>query len=120
LPLTITSALAHYEYAKFLVQTNRVDAAENEFQLAVQVDPNNREARFVLASFYLVNKRYAKAEDAYKALAELDKDKPEGRSVLADYYGRRAAWMKPLQSTKKSLPSRLITHKVITGWPNSS
>src|SRR5262249_1638427 len=79
--------LAHYEYAKFLVQTNRIDAAENEFQTAVQVDPNNREARFVLASFYLVNKRYAKAEDAYRALAELDKDKPEGRSVLGDYYG---------------------------------
>lgn len=81
-----SSALAHYEYAKFLVQTN-LDAAENEFQLATQVDPNNREARFVLASFYLVNKRYAKAEDAYKALAELDKERPEGRSVLGDYYG---------------------------------
>ena len=58
------------------------DAAESEFQIAVQVDPNNREARFVLASFYLVNKRFDKAEDAYKALAEMDKDKPEGRSVL--------------------------------------
>ena len=77
--------MAYYEYGKFLVQTNRADDAEKEFQLGVQVEPNNRDARFVLASFYLVNKRYAKAEDAYKALAELDKDKPEGRSVLGDY-----------------------------------
>src|SRR5262249_55280865 len=63
------------------------DDAEKEFQLAVQVDPNNRDARFIIASFYLVNKRFAKAEEAYKALAELDKSKPEGRSVLGDFYG---------------------------------
>jgi len=80
------SALAHYEYGKFLVQLTRLDAAEVEFQKAVQVDGNNREARFILASFYLVNRRFDKAEEAYKALAELDKDKPEGRSVLADFY----------------------------------
>jgi tetratricopeptide (TPR) repeat protein len=53
----------------------------------VQVEPSNRDARFVQASFYLVNKRYAKAEDAYKALAELDRDRPQGRSVLGDFYG---------------------------------
>jgi hypothetical protein len=42
------------------VQTSRADAAEGEFQTAVQVEPGNRDARFVLASFYLVNKRYNK------------------------------------------------------------
>src|SRR5262249_3923375 len=78
--------LAHYEYGKFLVQTGHADLAETEFETAVRVEPNNREARFVQASFYLVGKRFAKAEDAYKALAELDKDKPEGRSVLGDFY----------------------------------
>ena len=69
------------------MQTNRADGAENEFLVAVQSEPSNRDARFVLASFYLINKRYAKAEEAYQALAQLDKDKPEGRSVLGDFYG---------------------------------
>jgi Tfp pilus assembly protein PilF len=81
-----SSALAHYEYGKFLVQIKRLDNAETEFQKAVQADGTNREARFILASFYLVNRQFPKAEEAYKALAELDKDKPEGRSVLADFY----------------------------------
>jgi tetratricopeptide (TPR) repeat protein len=79
--------MAHFEFGKFLVQTNRAEAAEGEFQTAVSVEPSNRDARFVLASFYLINKRYNKAEEAYQALAQLDKDKPEGRSVLGDFYG---------------------------------
>src|SRR5256712_7312775 len=65
-----TSAMAHYEYGKFLVQTDRKEVAETEFQKAIQADPANRDARFILASFYLVNKRLGKAEQAYKALAE--------------------------------------------------
>jgi len=81
-----TSAMAHYEYGKFLVQTGRKDVAQIEFEKAVQVDRVNHDARFILASFYLVNKKLDKAEEAYKALAELDKEKPEGRAVLADFY----------------------------------
>jgi tetratricopeptide (TPR) repeat protein len=80
------SAMAHYEYGKFLVGAQRFDQAEAEFLKATQVEPQNRDAQFILASFYLVNKRLDKAEAAYKALAELDKDKPEGRSVLGDFY----------------------------------
>jgi tetratricopeptide (TPR) repeat protein len=80
------SPLAHSEYGKFLAQVSRKDAAEVEFRKAVDLDPSNRDARFVLASFYLVNKQLDKAEAAYKALAELDKDKPEGRAVLGDFY----------------------------------
>jgi tetratricopeptide (TPR) repeat protein len=81
-----SGAMAHYEYGKFLVSAQRSEAAEAEFQKAVQAEPNNREAQFILASFYLVNKQFDKAEVAYKALAELDKDKAEGRSVLGDFY----------------------------------
>jgi tetratricopeptide (TPR) repeat protein len=81
-----SSAMAHYEYGKFLVQSDRKDVAEAEFQKAVAVEPTNHDAHFVLASFYLVNKRLDKAEEAYKALAELDRDKPEGRARLADFY----------------------------------
>ncbi len=50
------TAMAHYEFGKFLVQTNRVDDAEKEFELGVQVEPNNREARFGRAGFIFVNR----------------------------------------------------------------
>lgn len=80
-----SSALAHTEYGKFLIQSGRPEA-EGELRKAVEVEPANRAARFVLASFYLVTKQLDKAEEAYRALADLDKDKPEGRMVLADYY----------------------------------
>src|ERR1043166_7504632 len=41
IPVSTASALAHYEYAKFLVQTGRSDAAETEFLKAVEVEPVN-------------------------------------------------------------------------------
>ncbi len=83
--LNANSGLAHSEYGKFLAQTNRLAEAEAELRKAVEVDPQNRNSRFVLASFYLVNKQLDKAEEAYKALAGLD-SKPESRAVLADFY----------------------------------
>jgi tetratricopeptide (TPR) repeat protein len=79
------SSLAHVEYGRFLVQAGRGDQAEAEFARAAEVDPNNRDVRWVLASFYLLN-RPEKAEAAYRAWAELDWDRPEGRARLADYY----------------------------------
>ncbi len=51
------SSLAHVEYGKFLTQTNRKDDAEVQFRKAVEVDPDNRDVRWVLASYYLVNNR---------------------------------------------------------------
>ena len=80
-----SSALAHTEYGKFLIQSGRPEA-EAELRKAVEVEPTNRASHFVLASFYLVTKRLDKAEEAYKALADLDKEKPEGRAILADFY----------------------------------
>src|SRR5215203_2889500 len=79
------SSLAHVEYAKFLMQTGRKDDAEVQFRKAAEVDPGNRDVRWVLASFYLIN-RPERAEEAYKAWAQLDWDKPEGKARLADYY----------------------------------
>jgi tetratricopeptide (TPR) repeat protein len=79
------SSLAHVEYGKFLSQLKRPEA-EAEFRRAVEVDPENRDARWVLASYYLVNQRLDRAEEAYKAWAQLDWDKPEGKARLADYY----------------------------------
>jgi tetratricopeptide (TPR) repeat protein len=79
------SALAHTEYGKFLAQSNRIPEAEAELTKGVEVEPSNRNSRFVLASFYLVNKQLDKAEEAYKALAAMD-DKPESKAMLADFY----------------------------------
>jgi len=79
------SALAHTEYGKFLAQLKRGEA-EAEFRRAVEVEPENRDARWVLASYYLVNQRFPQAEEAYKAWAQLDWDKPDGKARLADYY----------------------------------
>jgi tetratricopeptide (TPR) repeat protein len=79
------SALAHTAYGSYLMQLNRLPDAERELAKAVEVDPSDRNARFVLASFYLVNKQTDKAEESYKALAALD-TKPESQAVLADFY----------------------------------
>src|SRR5262249_12530573 len=60
-----TSPLAHTEYGKFLAQTNRTAEAEVELRKGVEVGPNDRNARFMLASYYLVTRQLDKAEEAY-------------------------------------------------------
>jgi Tfp pilus assembly protein PilF len=65
---------------------HRPDKAEAELKEAVEVAPNDRNARFTLASFYVVNKQLDKAEETLKALADLEKDKPESQAMLADFY----------------------------------
>src|SRR5437764_943711 len=52
--LNESSSMAHSEYGKFLVQAGRNDQAESEFRRAIEVEPTNRDARFIIASFYLV------------------------------------------------------------------
>jgi len=55
------SALAHTEYGKFLAQANRLGESEAELRKAVEVDPADRNAKFVLASYYLVSRQFDKA-----------------------------------------------------------
>jgi tetratricopeptide (TPR) repeat protein len=86
LSINNSSALTHTEYGKYLIQTNRPNEGEIELQKAVEVEPSNRNSRFVLASFYLANKRLDKAEESYKALADLDKGNLEGHAMLGDFY----------------------------------
>src|SRR5688500_6992145 len=49
------SSLARVEYGRYLVQAGRTADAEAEFRRAAEVDPENRDVRWILASFYLVN-----------------------------------------------------------------
>jgi tetratricopeptide (TPR) repeat protein len=83
-----SSALAHLEYARFLVQQNQTDKAEAQFRRAVEVDPQNREAHRTLVSFYIGQKQLDRAEQAARALAALDSDKPEGTAILGDFYSQ--------------------------------
>jgi tetratricopeptide (TPR) repeat protein len=80
------AALAHMEYAQFLLGQNQRERAEAEFKKAVEVEPANRDARTMLAKFYIYNKQLDKAEEMFKGIAEMDTERPDGRALLADFY----------------------------------
>ena len=79
------SALAHTLYGQFLAQSNRPEA-EAELRKAVEVDPTDKNARFMLGSYYLAKQQYDKAEESYKALAALEPNKPDTQAMLGDFY----------------------------------
>ncbi len=110
------SSLAHSEYGKFLAQQNRAQEAEAELLKSVEVGPNDRNARFVLASFYLVNRQLDKAENEFKALAALDQDKPQSQMVLADFIRRSIASTTQSGSIRTYFRSRLTFCKAVIVW----
>lgn len=82
------SALAHLEYARFLVDQKQTDKAEAQLRRAVEVDPQNRDAHRTLVSFYIQQKQLDRAEAAARDLAALDNGKAEGTAVLGDFYSQ--------------------------------
>jgi Tfp pilus assembly protein PilF len=80
------SALAHLEYARFLVDQKQTDKAEAQFRRAVEVDPTNRDAHRTLVSFYIQQKQLDRAEQAARDFAALDSGKAEGTAVMGDFY----------------------------------
>ena len=110
-----TSGLAHSEYGKFLAQASRPEAAEAEFQKAVELEPANRDSRFVLASFYLVNKQFLKLRPPTKRWPRLIKTNQKGEPCWPTTILPLAALTTRLTSTKRSSRTLLTSPRVGTG-----
>ncbi|CAN5690736.1 hypothetical protein BH20ACI4_BH20ACI4_23040 [soil metagenome] len=81
-------SLAHLEYGRFLSYAKRNAESESEFLKAIEIVPENVEAREGLAEFYAATRQLEKAETAYKDLIKIQDGNAESRIALADFYAR--------------------------------
>ncbi len=114
------SSLAHVEYGKFLAQTNRKDDAEVQFRKAVEVDPDNRDVRWVLASYYLVNNRLPRPRRLTRGGRSSTGTSPRARRGSPTTTRRSAASTTPRTSTRRSSRPRPTTRAAATASARSA
>jgi tetratricopeptide (TPR) repeat protein len=81
-------SLAHLEYGRFLSYAGRDQESETEFLKAIEIAPENVEAREAIAEFYAGTRQLEKAEAAYKDIIQIQDGSAESRIALADFYAR--------------------------------
>ena len=81
------SIVAHLELGMLDSWQGKADAALQEFERAVSIDPNSLEAREALAAFYFASqKQFGKAEEQLRAAVAAHPDSVDALQALAIFY----------------------------------
>jgi tetratricopeptide (TPR) repeat protein len=71
---------------------NQFGAAQEDYQAALKLDPNNPAAHLKLGDFYLYEHNYPAAETEYIKVATLKPLNPQSHAALTKLYSARAEW----------------------------
>jgi tetratricopeptide (TPR) repeat protein len=71
---------------------NQFGAAQEDYQAALKLDPNNPTAHLKLGDFYMYEHNYPAAETEYIKVATLKPLNPQSHAALAKLYSARAEW----------------------------
>jgi len=77
------SAAFRLEYAKFLIQTQRIPEAIEQLELVAEQSQGNAEILYAIGLLAMEVKAYDKAENFYRQLYALDEKKSQGAFLLA-------------------------------------
>jgi len=71
---------------------NQLGTAQEDYETAVKLAPNDAKTHFKLGDFYMFEHNYPAAEAEYIKVASLDPDNAESRAALAKLYSARSQW----------------------------
>ncbi|MCP9454904.1 MAG: tetratricopeptide repeat protein [Nitrospira sp.] len=77
------------------------------FQKAVQLNPNNKEARYALGHVYAMQGKLAKAEEEFRAAIKIDEDYSEAHTYLGQIFASQSRWDEAIQSYRRALANPL-------------
>lgn len=77
------------------------------FQKAVQLNPNNKEARYALGHVYVMQGKLAKAEEEFRAAIKIDEDFSEAHTYLGQILASRSRWDEAIASYRRALANPL-------------
>lgn len=77
------------------------------FQKAVQLNPNNKEARYALGHVYAMQGKLAKAEEEFRAAIKIDEDFSEAHTYLGQILASQSRWDDAIKSYRRALANPL-------------
>lgn len=77
------------------------------FQKAVQLNPNNKEARYALGHVYAMQGKLAKAEEEFRAAIKIDEDYSEAHTYLGQILASQNRWDEAIKSYRRALANPL-------------
>lgn len=77
------------------------------FQKAVQLDPNNKEARYALGHVYAVQGKLKQAEQQFRAAIGIDDVYSEAHTYLGQVLARQGKWEEAIRSYRTALANPL-------------
>ncbi|MCP9446336.1 MAG: tetratricopeptide repeat protein [Nitrospira sp.] len=77
------------------------------FQKAIQLNPNNKEARYALGHVYAMQGKLAKAEEEFRAAIEIDEDFSEAHTYLGQILASQGRWDDAIKSYRRALANPL-------------
>ncbi len=77
------------------------------FQKAVQLNPNNKEARYALGHVYALQGKLAYAEEQFRAALKIDENYSEAHTYLGQVLANQDRWVEAMQSYRLALANPL-------------
>jgi type IV pilus biogenesis/stability protein PilW len=98
---------AHYQMGVSYFKENKIQMAYVEFQKAIELNPNNKEAQNALGVVYLKFDDPQKAKDSFSKAVIIDPNFSEAQNNLGSTYGTMGKWSEAVNSFKAALKNPL-------------
>lgn len=96
----------HYQEGLASLNSDRQKAFVS-FQKAVQVDPNNKEARYALGHIYAVQGKLKQAEQQFRSAIGIDDNYSEAHTYLGQVLASQGKWDEAIRSYRTALANPL-------------
>ncbi len=103
----IEKSNAHYELGRSYFNENKIQMAYVEFQKALELNPDDKEALNALGVVNLQFDNLQKAEESFLKAIKIDSNYSEAHTNLGATYGRMGRWSDAINSFKTAIKNPL-------------
>ena len=103
---TVKKSQGYYQDGVASLSTDRQRAFVS-FQKSVQLDPDNKQARYALGHVYAMQGKLSKAEDEFRAAIKIDGDFSEAHTYLGQILAGQNRWDEAIKSYRQALVNPL-------------
>jgi type IV pilus assembly protein PilF len=103
---TVKKSQGHYQEGIATLNSDK-QKAYVEFQKAIQVDPQNKEAHYGLGHLLVGQGKWAQAEEQFRAAVSIDQDYSEAHTYLGQVLERQNRWPEAVQEFRLALTNPL-------------
>lgn len=104
----VKKSQGYYQEGVASLSTDRQRAFVS-FQKSVQLDPDNKQARYALGHVYAIQGKLSKAEEEFRAAIVIDGDFSEAHTYLGQIFAGQNRWDEAIKSYRRALANPLYT-----------